>query len=264
MNNRINLSNRFTYKHTRLSCYLALACVGIVNNYPPLLYLTFQETWNISLAEITFLITLNFITQLFVGVFSVKVVEKFSYRNIVLGGLALVISGFISMVVLPHLLNYAYWGLLLAIVLNGAGGGMLDIIISPIMEALPSENKSASMSLLHSFYSWASVAIILISTIVFKIFSMRAWPILTLFITSLPVLCFFLFRFVPIERLVAEKTEHTTINKLLRNILFYVLIFSIFSGGATEMAISQWTSYFAEVALSVPKATGDVLGLAFS
>ncbi|NLN52614.1 MAG: MFS transporter [Clostridiaceae bacterium] len=256
-------TRQLTHTHTRFASYLGIACIGIVNNFPPLLFLTFQNTWNISLAQITFLITLNFITQLIVGITSVKIVEKISYRHLAMGALISLFFGFSFLVILPHTLPVPYIGLLIAIVFNGLGGGMLDIILSPILEALPSDNKSASMSLLHSFYCWASVAIILISTLVFKIFGTQAWPILTLIIALLPLSCFFLFNKVPIERLRSQDVEHTPLSKLMRNVLFYVLLISIFAGASTEMAISQWSSYFAEVALSVPKATGDVLGLAF-
>lgn len=256
-------SIQITYRHTRFACYLAIACIGIVNNFPPLLFLTFQEIWNISLVQITFLMTLNFLTQMIIGFFSVRFVERISYRKLVLGSLTAIFLGFVFMVLLPQTLPIPYIGLCIAIVFNAIGGGLLDIIISPILEALPSDNKSASMSLLHSFYSWASVAIIIIATIIFKLFSVRAWPVLTLVIAILPMICFSLFTKVPIKPLITKEVERTPVNKLMRNTLFYVLLISIFAGGATEMAISQWSSYFAEVALSVPKATGDVLGLAF-
>ncbi len=256
-------SPKLTYKHTRLVSYLGIACIGIINNFTPLLFLTFQKTWQISLAQITFLITLNFIIQLLLGVVSVKIVERISYRYLAMGALMSVFVGLCFLVFLPYVLPVPYMGLLIAIVFNGLGAGMLDIILSPILEALPSDNKSASMSLLHSFYCWASAAIILTATLIFQIFGTQAWRTLTLMIALLPLLCFFFFMKVPIKTLRSEEGEHTPLSKLMRNVLFYVLLICIFAGASVEMVISQWSSYFAEVALAVPKAVGDVFGLAF-
>lgn len=257
------LEKQLTYKYTKLACYIGIACIGIVDNFPPLLFLTFQETWAISLGQITFLISLNFFAQLIAGISLVKLVEKIPYRHLAIGSTVMMFFGLVFMVLLPQIFPIPYLGLCIATALNGFSVGIIDIVLNSVLEGLPGDNKFSSMSLLHSFYCWISVAVILFSTLIFKIYSAKVWPLLTLLFAVLPVICFFLFLRVPINPLVKKDTKRTPVNQLMRNGVFYILLISMFAAGASKTAISQWSPYFAEVALSVPKATGDIFGLAF-
>lgn len=256
-----DMIKKLSYRHTTLACYLDFAYQGIVNNFPPLLFVIFQKTWNISLLQITFLISLNFIIQFLVDIFSIFFVEKIPYRLLALASSAFTFTGLISLVILPNFLTDSYIGLCIAIVLNGLGGGLIDVIGSPIIEGLPNENKSGSMSLLHSIYCWGSVVAILITTGCLVLFGYQSWMALSCGFALIPLTSFLLFLKVPILQLTNEEDEdHIPLSKLLRRKFFYVFLLLIMIGGATEMAISQWSSYFAEIALGVPKATGDVLG----
>lgn len=251
------------YKKTVLACYLGFAYQGIVNNLPPILFLIFQKTWNVSLMQITFLITLGFLTSFLMCALSILYIEKVSYRTVAVISSISAFIGMVSLVFLPHFMSNPYLGLCIATFFNGLGGGLIDIVGSPIIEALPSDNKSASMNMLHSMYCWASVAVIVITTITLKIFGENSWKLLTLIYAIIPLLCIILFIKVPMLRLVEKKGTHTPLKTILKHKYFYIFLLLILISGASEQAISQWSSYFAEIGLAVPKIIGDILGPAF-
>jgi fucose permease len=250
---------RNDYAHTLNASYLGYITQAIVNNFAPLLFLTFQKTWQIPLSEITLLVTINFCVQLLVDLASAKFVDRIGYRTSIVLAHVFAAAGLAGLGVLPGLFANPFWGLLLAVCLYAVGGGIIEVLISPIVEACPTERKSAAMSLLHSFYCWGHVSVVVLTTVFFAFAGIGNWKTLALLWACLPLLNAFYFLFVPIAKLTAEGEEHS-IRELFSLRLFWVLIALMICAGASEQAMSQWASAFAESGLKVPKAVGDLAG----
>lgn len=247
------------YRQTIYASYVGYIVQAIVNNLAPLLFLTFQRQYDISIEKIGLLITLNFGVQLIVDLLSARYVDRIGYRPSIMAAHAFAALGLIGMGVLPGLLPSPYLGLVIAIVLYAIGGGLIEVLISPIVEACPTEDKSGNMSLLHSFYCWGQVSVILLSTIYFKVVGIGHWKWLTILWAVVPVVNFFWFAKVPINKLV-EEDHALPIRKLFSMKLFWVFVVMMVCAGASEQAMSQWASAFAEMGLEVDKTVGDLLG----
>lgn len=247
------------YKHTIYACYIGYIVQAIVNNLAPLLFLTFQKEYAISIDKIGFLITLNFGVQLIVDVLAARYVDRIGYRPSIMAAHFFAAAGLFGMGFLPDLLPDPYWGLVLSIVAYAIGGGLLEVLVSPIVEACPTENKAATMSLLHSFYCWGHVAVVVLSTVFFQVVGIENWRILTAVWAIVPVVNFFFFSRVPIEKLV-EDGEALPVRKLFTIKLFWIFVVMMVCAGASEQAMSQWASAFAELGLHVSKTMGDLLG----
>lgn len=252
-------ANSYTYNHTIYACYLGYIVQAIVNNFIPLLFLTFQSTFGISLDKIAYLITINFGIQLMVDFASAKFVDRIGYRNAALLAHAAAAIGLAGLGFLPYLFADAYVGILISVFLYAVGGGLLEVIVSPIVEACPTERKEAAMSLLHSFYCWGHVGVVLISTIFFTLAGISNWRILALLWAVIPLANLFFFARVPINTLV-ESGEGMKFGELLRNKFFWLFFVMMICGGASEQAMSQWASAFAEAGLNVSKTIGDLAG----
>ncbi|MBQ8356472.1 MAG: MFS transporter [Clostridia bacterium] len=253
----MNYFNQF--KWTRVACYMGYITQAIANNFMPLLFLTFESSYGISLTQISLLIVVNFTVQLLTDIITAKVIDRLNLRAVAVCAQFLAVAGLVSMGVLPHLLPNAYVGLIIATLLCAVGGGLDEVIVSPLMEACPGDGKAASMSLLHSFYCWGQAGIILVSVGFFALFGIEHWPVLAAIMASIPLLGGTLFAMVPILRLPGEEGG-TTMRHLFSHKSFIWLLLMIFMGGAAEMVMSQWASTFAESGLQVSKSMGDLLG----
>lgn len=252
---------RLTYKHTLLSSYLGYVTQAIVNNLAPLLFLTFQREWNVSLADLALLISLNFIIQIAVDLIASVFADKVGYRAVAAGAHVFCVAGLMGMGILPHVFTYPYAGLIVATCINAVGGGLIEVIISPIVESLPGDKKAASMSLLHSFYCWGHVAVVVLSTVYFLLFGVARWQYLAMAWALVPLFNFFLFLKVPLRSLndhAAAAAPQT--GKSNRRTLFLLFFLMMVCAGAAEQAMSQWASLFAEAGLGVSKTMGDLLG----
>lgn len=254
---------RVTYKHTMYACFIGYIVQAIVNNFAPLLFLTFQSTYQISISKITFLITFNFGLQLLVDFLLANVIDKIGYRVAAVAAHIFAALGLISMVILPGLFADPFTGLLIAVMIYAIGGGIIEILISPIVEACPSDNKEAAMSLLHSFYCWGHVAVVLLSTIFFAVFGIQNWRVLAVLWALIPIINAIIFTKVPIQHLIKEGESGLTLKELFKNKLFWLMLLLMVSAGASEQAVSQWTSTFAEKGLGVAKTIGDLAGPMF-
>lgn len=252
---------KFTHKHTIYACFLGYIVQAAINNFAPLLFLTFQTQYKIPLSKITMLIGFNFVVQLCVDLASAGFAERLGYRRSMLIAHLLCVAGFVALGTLPQLLPDPFAGLLIAVFLYAIGGGLLEVLVSPIVEACPSDNKEKTMSLLHSFYCWGVVAVIVLSTAFFAVFGVERWRTLAFVWTLLPIVDGVLFVFVPIEKPVAEG-KGMSLSELLNNKRFFVFLVMMICAGATEMAVSQWASTLCENALGVTKALGDMCGMA--
>lgn len=248
------------YQNTMYACFVGYIVQAIVNNFVPLLFLTFESSYGIPLSQITMLITFNFGIQLLVDLLSAKFVDKIGYRASIVMAHIFAALGLAGLVVLPDLLPNAFAGLLIAVVIYAIGGGLIEVLISPIMESCPSENKEKAMSLLHSFYCWGHVGVVLLSTLFFWFFGIADWKILALLWVIIPVCNGILFCKVPIAPLIEEGETGMSLWELCKNRIFWILMLMMMCAGASEQAVSQWASTFAEQGLGVSKAIGDLAG----
>lgn len=248
------------YQKTMYACFTGYVVQAIVNNFVPLLFLTFENTYQVPLSQITMLITINFGIQLLVDLLSARFVDRIGYRAAII--LAHIFSGggMLGLVILPELLPSAFAGLLLAVVIYALGGGLIEVLISPIMESCPTKNKEKAMSLLHSFYCWGHVGVVLISTLFFKIFGIENWKVLTCIWVVIPVINAAVFYKAPIAPLVEEGEEGWSMIDLCKSRIFWVLMLMMLCAGASEQSVSQWASTFAEKGLGVSKMAGDLAG----
>lgn len=251
---------KFTYKHTLVACYAGYITQAIVNNLPPLLFLTFHNQFGISLEKIAMLISANFVMQIIVDIASSKIVAKIGVRNSMLVAHISAAIGFSCMGVFPFILPDPFAGLILASAFNSVGGGLTEVLVSPIVESLPGDEKASAMSLLHSFYCWGQVAVVLLSTLFFTVCGIEKWRLLTAVWAAIPFLNTFLFAKVPLCPFVEEGEEEIPLGKLFGSKLFLLLCLLMISAGASELAASQWASLFAEAGLKVTKTMGDLLG----
>ena len=233
---------------------------AIVNNFVPLLFLTFESSYNIPLSQITMLITFNFGIQLIVDLLSTKFVDRIGYRVSIVMAHVFAAGGLIGLVVLPDLLPNAFAGLLIAVVIYAIGGGLIEVLISPIMESCPTENKEKAMSLLHSFYCWGHVGVVLLSTLFFKLCGIENWKILALIWAAIPIVNGIVFCKAPIASLIEDGETGMSLRDLCRNQMFWILMLMMVCAGASEQAVSQWASTFAEQGLGVTKTIGDLAG----
>jgi MFS family permease len=251
----------FSYRHTMLACYAGYISQAVVNNLGSLLFLTFQRQFSVSLGKLALLISLNFVTQLLVDLAAVKFVDRIGYRTAAVSAHIFCTTGLVLMGILPFVLPDPYIGLAAAVVINALGGGLLEVIVSPIVEALPNENKFASMSLLHSFYCWGYVGVVALSTLYFTLIGTENWRWLPMLWAAIPLGNIFLFSAVPVKSLAgSHETTVFPIRFLFSKKVFVVLFVMMIASGASEQAMSQWASLFAEAGLGVSKTLGDLLG----
>lgn len=250
------------FKHTIAACYIGYITQAIINNFIPLLFITFNNIYNISLEKIGLLVTVNFFTQLLVDLVAAKAADKIGYRPLVIAAHVFAVIGLVSLSFLPDLLPDPYTGICFSIILYAIGGGLTEVLISPIVEACPTDGKSAAMSLLHSFYCWGSVLVVLGTTIFFHFFGTEMWRIASCIWAIIPLFNIFYFSLVPINTL-TEDGEGMGVRQLIGSGTFRVLAIFMLCAGASELAMSQWASAFAESGLNVSKTTGDLLGPCF-
>lgn len=250
---------KFTYKHTLYASYIGYITQAIINNLPPLLFVTFQKEFGLSLEQIGLLVSFNFGIQLFTDLVAVKYVDRIGYRTALVIAHILSFVGLVSFTILPFVLANAYVGLLLPMMICAVGGGLNEVLISPVVEALPGDEKASAMSLLHSFYCWGHVAVVVLTTVFFLIAGTGSWRYLPVLWSSIPFFNLFLFAKVPIKTLV-EEGEKTPVRKLFLHRFFWLFLVLMVCSGASEQAMSQWSSLFAELGLGVSKTLGDLLG----
>lgn len=250
---------RMNYKTTIFSCFVGYVVQAIVNNFVPLLFITFQNIYDIPLAKITLLVTINFGVQLLVDLLAAKFVDKIGYRTSVVIAHATSAGGLVLLTILPDVMD-PFAGILTAVMVYAIGGGIIEVLISPIMESCPTGNKEAAMSLLHSFYCWGHVGVVLLSTLFFKMAGIENWRILALTWAIVPIVNGVIFLKTPIAPLIQPGEKGMTLRELFANKTFWVLMIMMVCSGASEQAVSQWASAFAESGLGISKVAGDLAG----
>ncbi|MFR6309638.1 MAG: MFS transporter [Hominenteromicrobium sp.] len=247
------------FKNTVFACYRGYITQGIVNNLSPLFFVLFQNKFGISYSLISALILCNFVTQIITDMLSVKYVDRIGYRKSAVIAHALAFLGLVMQGTLPNVLPAPYVGLVLATIVNGVGGGLIEVIISPIVDSCPGDAKASAMSLLHSFYCWGQVGVVLITTLLLRLIGEDLWFIIPILWSLLPLYNLYRFLKVPLMPTVPEE-EKTPLKTLFTSKIFLVALLLMLCAGASELAMSQWSSLFAERALGVTKVIGDLLG----
>ena len=249
------------FNHTKRACYIAAFSQAIVCGFMPLLFVTFQKDYGILLYLITLLTTVNFVMQLFMDFVSLFFVDRVSYRITIVTAHLLVTVGLLMLGLLVPMVprTFAYPVILTAVLLFSAGGGIFEVLVSPIVEACPSNNKAAAMSLTHSMYGVGSVAVVVVTNILLAVFGTHNWYYIAIFWAVIPLLNGIYFLFVPINKVV-EENQRIPMRKLIKRKSFLIFFLLMFCSGATEISMSQWASAFAESSLGITKALGDILG----
>ena len=247
------------YRKTLLACYLGFITQAITANFAPLLFLKFHTDYSISLGQIALIPTVFFLTQLAVDLFCARFVDKIGYRRSVVASEVASALGLAGLAVIPELFADPFIGIMICVFIYAIGSGLIEVLVSPIVEACPFERKDAVMSLLHSFYCWGSVGVILLSTLFFAAFGIRHWKALACIWALVPLYNIYNFATCPIERL-TEEGQGMTIGGLFRTPLFWLAIVLMVCAGASELAMAQWASAYTEAALGFTKTMGDLAG----
>ncbi len=248
------------YNKTVTACFVGYIVQAVVNNFVPLLFLTFQRTYGVPLSQITMLVTFNFGIQLLVDLLSVGFVDRIGYRASLIIAHVMAALGLILLTILPECLPSAFAGILLSVMIYAVGGGLLEVLVSPVVEACPSDNKEKAMSMLHSFYCWGHVGVVAISTIFFSVFGISNWKILAVIWSFIPLCNAMVFAKAPIASLIEEGEKGLSLKELFSMKIFWILLIMMICAGASEQAVSQWASTFAEMGLGISKAAGDLAG----
>lgn len=248
------------YKYTIGACFVGYIVQAIINNFAPLLFLTFQSEYGVQLDRIALIVTINFGVQLLVDFATPRVISIIGYRACIVFAHLCAAVGFIGMATLPDILENSYLGLILAVICYAIGGGIIEVLVSPIVESCPTKRKEATMSLLHSFYCWGYVAVIILSTIFFHVFGISNWRVLACIWAIIPLINMILFMKVPMVSLEDENGSQMSTSQLFRMKSFWILMFLMMCAGACEQSVSQWASAFAEMGLGVSKTVGDLAG----
>ena len=247
------------YQKTLKACYLGFITQAIAANFAPLLFLKFHEDFGISLGRIALISTVFYLTQLIVDVVCAVFVDRIGYRKSVVASEVLSVLGLVGLSFLPDLCGSPFAGILVCVTIYAVGSGLIEVLVSPIVEACPFDHKEAVMSLLHSFYCWGSVGVIVLSSLFFTVFGIGSWRVLACLWALLPLYNVFNFASCPIERL-TEEGKGMTIFQLFKTPLFWVAVLLMICAGASELAMAQWAPAYTEAALGFPKAVGDLLG----
>lgn len=253
------MTTQRSYKKTLIACYLGFVTQAISANFAPLLFLTFKNTYGITLDKIAMIPLIFYLSQLLIDLIATKFADKIGYRTCVVSSQILSAIGLVMMAILPEILPVPFIGILISVVLYAIGSGLIEVLVSPIVESCPFDNKEGMMSLLHSFYCWGAMGVILGSTLFFRLFGLENWKILTLLWALIPLYNTYNFMTCPIERLV-EDGNSMKIRELLKTPLFLLMIVLMICSGASEVSMAQWASAFTESAIGVSKTIGDLTG----
>ncbi len=250
---------KLNYRHTKYAAYIGYITQAIINNLPALLFVTFNTDYGVSLEKIGLIVSINFGIQILVDFFAVKYIDRIGYRRGAVAAHVFAVLGLICFSILPEIMGNKYMAILISMSMCAIGGGLTEVLISPIVESLPGDEKASAMSILHSFYCWGHMAVVILSTLFFMFIGLENWRILPVIWAVVPLFNIFFFSKVPL-RVLVEEDERVPVIQLFRNKVFWLLMLLMVAAGASEQAMSQWSSLFAEVGLNVSKTMGDLLG----
>ncbi len=250
---------KLNYNHTITASYISYTVQALVNNFTPLLFVTFSLNYGISLDKIGLLVTINFLFQLVIDSIAARFLDKIGYRTSMICAQFSAAFGFILLGFLPDIID-PFFAIIISTLFTALGGGLIEVTVSPVVEAIPEDKKhKGAMSILHSFYCWGQLLTVLVSTLFFVFCGIKNWRIMSFLWACLPLLNGIYCFFIPIRSL-NETATPLPMKKLLANKLFWLFIFIMVCAGATELTVSQWASALAEKNLNVSKTVGDLTG----
>lgn len=253
------MKNRLTYKSTAISCYIGFAVQSIINNFPSLLFVIFRKYFGITISELAGLVSVLFMTQLAVDIFSIKYVDRMGYRATALVSHAFSAAGLFLLGILPRYMENPFAGLVICSVIYAVGAGFQETVLSPIVDSISDELGSGAMSFLHSFYCLGQCLTVIVTTVFIKVFGEHNWYILSFLLALVPAYNFVRFLLVPMKPTLT-KEEKTPLKELFSSRVFVLAMIVMVGGGASELSMVQWSSMFAEKGLGVSKVMGDLLG----
>lgn len=257
------MSIKNNYKHTLAAGYISFITQATINNFTPLLFITFQKEWGITLGQLAIISTYNFMVQLAADLISARYVDKIGAKRLIVFAHISAAMGFAGLGIFPFILTNPYHGIMLAITLYAIGGGLIEVLASPIIEACPTKNKEAHMSLLHSFYCWGQMSAVIGSTVFFHFFGTENWRIMSFIWALIPSFNAIYFANVPVKVFPQAEKSDQKLSELFRNKMFYIIMIMMLCAGSSELAVSQWASAFAEETLGITKTAGDIAGPCF-
>lgn len=254
------MQQKHNYDSTLVACFIGYVVQAIVITFTPLLFLQFQREFGMPMSEITVLITMSFSVQLVTDAASAYFVDRIGYRASCIIAHICATVGLVLLTVLPNLMGGSILGLAIPMMIYAVGGGLIEVVISPLVESCPTPNKEKAMSMLHSFFCWGSAAAILLTTVFFRVFGIENWRICALLWSIVPFVNTFLFMKVPMFTLVKEGKEKMSFRDIFTNKAFWFFVLLMLCSGASEIAASQWASAYAEKEAGIDKMLGDLLG----
>lgn len=254
------MTKDISYKSTIYACYLGHFVLAAVVNATPIVFLTLMGKYDLSFEQMGRLVLVNFSTQVATDLIFSRFVDRYGIRVFVVSAQLLAFSGLILFGLSPCLFANAYTGFTVATIVFSCGGGLLELLLSPIVNAIPTDEKASAMSLLHAFYAWGQVTVVLGSSLLLAVFGRDRWYLTMIFWSLLPLVNAFLFLGVPLAPMVAQE-HRTKTRSILKNKYFIVCLAVIMAGGAAELSMAQWASSFLEAAMGIPKIVGDYMGV---
>lgn len=246
------------YRSTKLACYVGYIVQAVINNFLPILFIALQDVYDFGYEKLARLVVVNFVTQMVTDLVTPKIVERIGYKKaaVICHGAAAI--GLALLGILPRLIP-PYLGINISIIVYAFGSGLIEVLVSPIIEMLPTTDKSGNMSILHSFYCWGQAFTIIVTTFLVKVLGYGNWTIIPLVWAVLPFINMFFFMRVPVVEPEKEK-KNAGFKELVRNRRFLIYMVMMLCAGATEIAMAEWASMFAQQALGVSKVIGDLAG----
>ncbi len=245
------------YTHTKIACYMGSAVQAITCCFLPLLFVVFQKNYHVGYEKLRRLTLICFVIQIFLDLLSVRLVKIFGYRKLAVASQVFAVSGLLALAFLPKIIS-PYMGITCAVGIYSVGSGFIEVIVSPIMEYLPTHNKSGNMAFLHSFFCWGQLMVVVVTTLLINFLGENNWFYIALLWAIIPLIVMVLFLFVPI----VEPNEQSSggYKSMLKSPLFAVMLIVMFLSGASEITVSSWMSAFAEQSLKLDKLMGDLVG----
>ena len=256
----MEIAKKVSYQATIYACYLGYFVQAVIVNVTPILFIPLREHFGLTFEQMGRLVLINFITQVVVDLSFSKPVERYGIRPFIVTAHTLACVGLGLFAAAPLLFSNPYTGFVIATIIFSGSGGLLELLLSPIVNAIPTDEKAAAMSVLHSFYSWGQVVVVLLTTVLVAVLGSGKWYLIMVMWTLLPLINIFAFSRVPLAPMVAEE-HRTKLRTLIKERFFIVALFGILFGAAAENTMALWTSTFLEKAIHLPKLTGDIAGV---
>lgn len=249
-----------SYQLTTISCFVGIFCQAVSSNITAILFIPLMTLYGLSYVHLGLLVGINFTTQVLVDIIASRLVDRYGFRVFVLPSDILAVIGLVLFGLTPVLFDNILTGLVFSTIIFSASCGLQEVMLSPIVNAIPHNDKGPAMALMHSFYAWGQVATIIITTLFLFFFGIENWQVIVFLWALVPLVNFFMFLAAPFPGVIHEN-QRMTMRDLILKPFYLVALLAIMGGAATELVMNQWSSTFSEKVLELPKVTGDILGM---